>query len=492
MVRLFFLIQLLLFYSTGLLGQNRPANTPRYRLYLIGDAGKAGGNPTLDMLKLKLATEGNKTGVIFLGDNIYESGMPIKGSKGRAEAEEIIDSQINTVKGFKGDIFFIPGNHDWANGKNEGWQKIKEQETHIENALDSADVFFPSGGCPGPIEIPIDDRITLIILDTQYFLQKGNKPGRSSSCGAKSGEEAFVQLHDILQRNVHKKVIVASHHPIYTKGMHGGVVTGKDHLFPLTKLNPNFWLPLPIIGSIFPLYRQMIGSIQDQANLQHKSMVKTINELLVTHNNLVHVSGHEHALQFLSKDGVNYVVSGAGSKQNTTVKQKPPSLFAGNYYGFGYLDYYDNGEVWVTFESPDTEDPKVFEMQISYTPFHKKYIPVDSIKVVIPKGTQLMNISDFFEGGNTRYFFFGKGYRPEWYESVKAPVFNIGVEKGGLKILKKGGGNQTKSLRLEAKNGKQYVIRLLEKDASKLIPEQFRSNFVKKAMQEGKIGRAHV
>ncbi len=478
----------IVFSSANLKAQDKPIQTPRYRLYLIGDAGSTKGSKTLEMFKSKIESQESKTGVIFLGDNIYEDGLPLKGSESREEAEKIIDSQINTVKNFEGDIFFIPGNHDWHNGKEDGWQRIKEQEVYIENALDSANVFFPNGGCPGPIEIPIDDHITLVILDTQYFLQKGNKPGRSSSCGAKTPEEAFLQLNDILQRNIHKKVIVASHHPIYTKGMHGGVVTGKDHLFPLTKLNPNLWIPLPVVGSIFPLYRQMIGSLQDQANLQHKSIIKTINDLLVTHKNLVHVSGHEHALQHLSKDGVNYVVSGAGSKQNTTVKQKPPSLFAGNYHGYGYLDYYENGEVWITFESPDTPDPIVYQKQISFTPFHKEYNPSDSIKLKLPEDDQLMNVSDMFEGSKLRYFLFGKSYRPEWYAGVSAPVFDIGKEKGGLEILKKGGGNQTLSLRLEAKDKKQYVIRLLEKDASKLIPDQFKSNFVKKILQEGITG----
>ncbi|MCF6359671.1 MAG: metallophosphoesterase [Cyclobacteriaceae bacterium] len=475
-------------FSKDNFAQKRPLKPFKYRLYLIGDAGSSGNSESLDMLKLKLAAEGENTGIIFLGDNIYTSGMPLAGDKNRFEAEQIINTQINAVKNFKGDIFFIPGNHDWDNGKKEGWIKIKEQEKYIENLLDSADVFFPSNGCPGPVEIPIDENITLVILDTQYFLQKGDKPGRYSSCGAKSKEEAFAELNDILKRNIHKKVIVASHHPIYTKGMHGGVVTGKDHLFPLTKLNPNLWIPLPVIGSIFPLYRQVLGSLQDQANLQHKAMVETINELLVTHKNLVHVSGHEHALQLLSKNGVNYVVSGAGSKQNTTVKQKKPSLFAGNYHGYAYLDYYKNGEVWLTFESPDTADSIVFEMQISNTPFYKEYIPEKNTPVIIPKGKQLTNVTDLFEGSNVRSFFFGKGYRSEWFEKVEAPIFDIGKEKGGLKILKRGGGNQTKSLRLESDNGKQYVIRLLEKDASKLIPDQFKSSFVKKVMQEGISG----
>lgn len=470
-------------------GQKRPSETPDYRLYLIGDAGKPGGNPTLELLKIKLQDESIASGIIFLGDNIYNNGMPNKGSKHRAEAEAIINSQIDVVKEYKGDIFFIPGNHDWDGGGKNGWQYIKEQEQYIENALDSADVFFPSNGCPGPIEIPLTENIILVILDTQYFLQKGEKPGRSSSCAAKTGEEAFVELHDILERNINKKVIIASHHPIYTKGMHGGVVTAKDHLFPLTKLSPGLWIPLPIIGSIFPIYRQTIGSVQDQANLTHKSMVNTINELLITHKNLVHVAGHEHALQHLAKDNVNYVVSGAGSKQNTTVKQKRPSLFAGNYHGYGYLDYYANGEVWLSFESPDTTEPVVYEKQISDNPYIEEF---DSEVIgqfsLLQQEPQLMNASDAFEGSKARAFFFGEGYRKEWYEGVTTPVFDIGKEKGGLKILKRGGGNQTKSLRLEAKDGKQYVLRLLEKDASKLIPMQYRSKFVKKMVQEGISG----
>ena len=57
-------------------GQKRPSETPDYRLYLIGDAGMPGGNPTLDLLKIKLQDEVIPKGVIFLGDNIYPAGLP--------------------------------------------------------------------------------------------------------------------------------------------------------------------------------------------------------------------------------------------------------------------------------------------------------------------------------------------------------------------------------------------------------------------------------
>ncbi|VAW29023.1 hypothetical protein MNBD_BACTEROID06-1306, partial [hydrothermal vent metagenome] len=144
------LISLVMISAVSSGAQHKPAHSPKYRLYLIGDAGAAAGSASLDMLKLKLAAEGKNAGVIFLGDNIYNRGMPLVGDKNRLEAEKIIDTQINTVKNFKGDVFFIPGNHDWDNGKKEGWDRIREQEAYIENRLDSADVFLPSNGCPGP------------------------------------------------------------------------------------------------------------------------------------------------------------------------------------------------------------------------------------------------------------------------------------------------------------------------------------------------------
>lgn len=488
MFRGVYILSFLLLACLKIGAQTRPDEKPMYRLYLIGDAGSPGGNPTLDLLKTRLSNEQENAGIIFLGDNIYNNGLPPKEDRHRAQAEAIIDSQINTVKGFNGDIFFIPGNHDWDNGGKDGWQKVMAQEKYIENALDSADVFFPSNGCPGPIEISITDQLTLVILDTQFFLQKWGKPGQSSSCDAKSGEEAFLELRDILRRNVNKKVIVASHHPIHTKGMHGGVVTAKDHIFPLTKLSPGLYIPLPIVGSLFPLYRQVFGALQDQANPQHKTMIRLINDLLVTHKNLVHVSGHEHALQYLADKNVNYVVSGAGSKQNTTVKLKPPSKFAGNYPGFGLLDYYANGEVWLRFESPDREGAVVYDNLISSSPFYEEFDPEEEEPPILPDQSDSVNVTSI---PKRKSWLIGEGYRNEWSQKIIAPVFDIGKEKGGLKIIKRGGGNQTLSLRLEAADGKQYVLRSMQKDASKLIPEELRTDFFKKAVQEGIISSSH-
>ena len=46
---------------------------------------------------------------------------------------------------------------------------------------------------------------------------------------------------------------------------------------------------------------------------------------------------------------------------------------------------------------------------------------------------------------------------------MEVDVFDIGAEHGGLTPLKKGGGMQTKSLRMAAEDGRQYVLRSIEK-----------------------------
>ena len=485
MSRIYFV--LLLFLASNSFGQIGPNDSIVYKLYMIGDAGKAGPRPALDLLEQHLVKEGAPSGVIFLGDNIYQNGMPPVGHKDRLEAEQAINGQINILKNFSGDKFFIPGNHDWKQGKEGGWDYLLRQEDYVEAALDSSDVFLPSDGCPGPIEISLADKITLVILDTQWILNKEDKPGRTSSCDSKTGEEIFLLLEDILLRNQNKKVIVASHHPMISKGPHGGVMTFNDHMFPLTNLNPKLYIPLPVIGSIYPIHSQLIGTSQDLANLEYQQMVKAITQLLKKHNDLTYISGHEHGLQHLSEDGIHYIVSGSGSKLSH-VKQKYPSKFAGNYHGFGTLEYYASGDTKLSYYTPETNDNLIYEAVLSTKPFIGP-VEIDSVITKnFPKGDVLTNASDLYEGGGFRRFMFGEAYRAEWYQGVEVPVLDIGKEKGGLDIIKLGGGNQTKSLRFEASDGKQYVLRLLEKDASKLIPSEYRSNFVKKVMQEGISG----
>jgi len=77
----------------------------------------------------------------------------------------------------------------------------------------------------------------------------------------------------------------------------------------------------------------------------------------------------------------------------------------------------------------------------------------------------------------THKWFFGENYRKEWAAAVKLPLIKISKVYGGLSPVKEGGGMQSKSLRLAAPNGMEYVIRSVEKTPDKLLPEGLRETF---------------
>lgn len=73
--------------------------------------------------------------------------------------------------------------------------------------------------------------------------------------------------------------------------------------------------------------------------------------------------------------------------------------------------------------------------------------------------------------------FFGENYRKEWATPVTLPF--IKISEKGLKPTELGGGKQTKSLRLEDAQGKEWVIRSIEKNPEILLPEPWRQTFAK-------------
>ncbi|MDR6945115.1 BamA/TamA family outer membrane protein [Mucilaginibacter pocheonensis] len=72
---------------------------------------------------------------------------------------------------------------------------------------------------------------------------------------------------------------------------------------------------------------------------------------------------------------------------------------------------------------------------------------------------------------------FGENYRKEWAMPVKLPVIRLSKINGGLTPIKQGGGMESKSLRLQDKTGREWVLRSVEKVPDKLLPENLRGTF---------------
>ena len=163
-----------------------------HTFYLIGDAGNSTltkNAPALDYLKKHLIDASKKSTLIFLGDNVYETGIPDKQSKNYPLAKRRIDAQTDVAKLSKGNSIFIPGNHDWYNGLDG----LKREEKLVEKAL-GKNSFLPENGCPLK-KVEISKDIVLIIIDTHWYLTNwDNHPTINDKCEIKTRTKFFDEL----------------------------------------------------------------------------------------------------------------------------------------------------------------------------------------------------------------------------------------------------------------------------------------------------------
>jgi len=431
------------------------------RVYLVGDAGelKDGHHPVCDWLKDHV--DWNDTGnvLVYLGDNIYPHGMPSEGARGVDEARKIIDYQLSVVAGKRARAFFVPGNHDWKQGKPGGWQQVRNEENYIDSVgLPNVD-FLPKGGCPGPVAVELGEKVVLVAMDSEWWLQQEDeRPGMESACECKEPKSIINALRDIVSTYPDRLILVAMHHPLYTHGEHGGYYTIKQHIFPLTDLKPGLWIPLPLIGSIYPIARGVFGNVQDVKNPHYKDLREAVESVIAGHPNIIHVAGHEHTLQLLQHDSVYYVVSGSGSK-NTRVKMGKYSLMAREGHGFSVIEVTAGGKADIKFYSVP-EGESIYTASVS--PLKPKPV-VEELAKTWPDSVNAAGDPEFLAGGFKRWLL-GSTYRREWADSVRVKVFDM----TGWTPLERGGGTETKSLRLRNSNGEQYVLRGVKKNVTDL------------------------
>jgi hypothetical protein len=312
------------------------------RLYLIGDAGRpdSTGDPVLEALRRDLAARGSDRVVVFLGDNAYPRGLPAPGEPGRHDAERNLKIQIQAIgPGARG--FFVPGNHDWAKDGADGWEAIRRQERFVDSLGRGLVSMQPSGGCPGPKTVDIGPRLRLILLDTQWWLHPGPKPrGPSSGCSASTEPEVIDSLRSAVSGGGGRLVVVAQHHPMMSGGEHGGQFGFSDHLFPLRAIKPSLWIPLPLLGSLYPTARQEGISRQDINSRPYQHMIAAFRRAYRPAPPALSAAGHEHNLQVIEGGGARLqLVSGTGYYGHSGAAfSVPGTVFARNASGFARLD----------------------------------------------------------------------------------------------------------------------------------------------------------
>lgn len=82
-----------------------------------------------------------------------------------------------------------------------------------------------------------------------------------------------------------------------------------------------------------------------------------------------------------------------------------------------------------------------------------------------------------YDKGPFHRFLFGDNYRDVWSTPVKVPVVDLADFAGGLKPTETGGGKQTRSLKFDGADGKEWVFRPVYK-ALLDLPDSFRGTLI--------------
>jgi hypothetical protein len=93
----------------------------------------------------------------------------------------------------------------------------------------------------------------------------------------------------------------------------------------------------------------------------------------------------------------------------------------------------------------------------------------------IPPGSTIrMAAGPQYDAGWFHRLLFGTHYRRLWATPIDVQVLDLDTFAGGLRVTRRGGGEQTKSLRLRGENGKEYSFRSVDKDPSGALPPELR------------------
>jgi len=312
----------------------RTTTKPTEALFLIGDAGEpvlpdaASANPNAlvdpvlvalaDAVKQSVATLGpDRTAVAILGDNIYPAGLPLEGEKGRDHALRLLEAQITAVGDARG--FFTLGNHDWNQGKPGGYTRALAQADYLAARAPNISVH-PAGACAGPDSFEFGDHLELIFFDLWATLHQLNNPGgpfdHCDPIAVPEERRIVKRLDEVLGGTRERRAIFLTHPPMLTAGPHGGYFTWREHLFPLRMIDPSLWIPLPVIGSIFPLSRMLGVTDTDMMSKNYQTYLDGAKELFSPGHPTLVAAGHEHSLQVhVDPTGVFHAVSGAGSSK---------------------------------------------------------------------------------------------------------------------------------------------------------------------------------
>ena len=390
-------------------------------VFVTANTGTTDDNSVLTKIKDESKTLQNSK-LLVLGNTVSKEGY-------FEDNNASVKAQLETIKTFKGDVYFTPGQNEWANNGHRGVRKL---EKFIQKNSDAK--FYPNDGCPIKKKDLTND-VVLITIDSQWYLENWNDHiYLNEDCDIKNRTDFFLEFESILKKSQGKTIMVASHHPVFS--------------------NTNEGL----------LARTGGASINNFQNKQNSKFRNRIITLARQTGDIFFVSGHDKNIQYIIRNGIPQIISGAAGKTKKATCENDED-FASTKNGYARIDLYKGGAVSVTFQG--IEAPYTTQVIVPV----KEEIPANYKARNSYGKTFSSSVYSSEETDKSAAYkrFWGKHYREFYSKQVNAKVAFMDTLKGGLTPVRRGGGHQSKSLRLETKDGRQFVMRALRKSAIQFL-----------------------
>ncbi|MFC1760227.1 hypothetical protein ACFLZD_01750, partial [Candidatus Neomarinimicrobiota bacterium] len=393
--------------------------------------------------KWQIASQNSENRALLMLGNIYKS------------EESKFLTEISS--GNKNPLLLAPGEKEWANGSSSGKKMIKDIKNKIKEQH-RGPVFLPDAACPGPKEVILNDNLVVILIDTHWWVHKYDR--RFNRCGIEESGEVLVLIEDAIRRHYPTKhVVIAGHHSLKSFGNSDGYFSFKKNI-----------LKVPYI-----LFRKVLGTRKDNHHPDFKEFRDAMLSILKKYPDVIYTSAGDANLQYFSLDKTHHIISGS-LVQTGFVRSNLPE-FGSSENGFACLSFFDGGKCDLIFNGLKGE---LYRKTIYQRTFNYQQ---QNILVQFPD-SMTVKASGNYNIPNSGKFWLGENYRNIWEIPVKVRVFDITTQKGGLKIIKRGGGFQTRSLRMEDNNGRQYVLRSVEKNVEPALPAEFKNTIAVDLVQD--------
>ena len=356
-------------------------------------------------------------------------------------------------------LLIAPGKAEWGNGTREGKDFIE----HLKNVLHEKyknPLFLPEEACPGPAEVVLNDHLVVILIDTWWWVHKYDR--RFNKCGLENRGDVLMQIEDAIRRHYSgKHVVVAGHHSLKSYGNTSGYFSASQWLFEFPST----------------FFRKLPGARYDNQHPDFKDFRNGLLSVLKKYPDVLYVSAGEANLQYFQQDNIHFVIS--GSWQNREYVRKGLPEFGSEEQGFARLTFSPGGECGIAFFNGNET---IFRKTLYQKDFQENMSEKGTANL-LPDSVETV-ASDRYSISERGYKWLGENYRDVWETPVKVPAFDIGMKKGGLTILKRGGGQQTFSLRLADEAGKEYVLRSIDKNVEGAVPEELHKTFAVDIVQD--------